>query len=233
MLCVCVCVCTRSAADWRTAPRCRGAQHPSSDGTSPCRVLWTARTPAERQAGRFGSRTPACSEVSRASPAKLRPYLVARQHLFNENSVLLTEALVNWGELRPVGKKPVGFVCIFTRRLRQHVRCHLSAVVVRCEDVCVWSRPVQVVAHVAEAVQVVSRQRVITQLSEILRSQVLASITRHGVLAWGQRREGWKKKKKKTRKFCLFYEILLLGSLNCENFQSWGHFLPNMQHVLR
>lgn len=39
-------------------------------------------------------------------------------------------------------------------------------------------------AHVAEAVQVMSRQRVVSQLSEVLCSQVLSSITRHRVLAW-------------------------------------------------
>lgn len=44
--------------------------------------------------------------------------------------------------------------------------------------------PVKVVVHVAETVQVVPWQRVISQLSEILCPQILSPITCHSVLTW-------------------------------------------------
>lgn len=53
--------------------------------------------------------------------------------------------------------------------LRRLLKCSLS--------------PVQVVVHVTETVQVMSWQRVIAQLSQILCSQVLSTISCHSVLA--------------------------------------------------
>lgn len=48
-VCVSVCVYTQSEAGWMTAPHYRGAQPPSSDGTTLCHVLWTAPRPSDQQ----------------------------------------------------------------------------------------------------------------------------------------------------------------------------------------
>lgn len=93
------------------------------------------------------------------------PHLVAGEHVLDEEALPLGEALVDGRVLGPAAQQPGWFWSLNATKLVSFL-------------------PVDVhVVHVTE-VQVVSRQRIISQISEILRSQVLSSITRHGVFTW-------------------------------------------------
>lgn len=93
------------------------------------------------------------------------PHLVAREHVLDEEAFPLGEALVNGSVLGPAAEQLGLLLSLNATKLVSFLPVYVHVV------------------HVTE-VQVVSRQRIISQVSEILRSQVLSSIACHGVFTW-------------------------------------------------
>lgn len=59
-------------------------------------------------------------------------------------------------------------------------------------DVPVGAPTLQAEAEVVHSIQILSWQGVVSQLPEVLGPQILPSVTRHRVIAFGGRREGWR-----------------------------------------
>lgn len=82
---------------------------------------------------------------------------------------------------------------LLLHRAGEHLFVHESAALNVTEfDVPVGAPTLQAEAEVVHSIQILSWQGVVSQLPEVLGPQILPSVTRHRVIAFGGRREGWR-----------------------------------------